>query len=347
MKRTPLRRDTAKARAFADSRGKSLARSARRPLRRTRGRRRKDQQRQLRRHVKQYGVAYRMYIQALPCAAKCPRLYASVFDIRYTVSTIGADRLLSASGQVEAAHVVKSRGAGGRPWHMIPLSPRAHRAQHDLGVDTFAARIEEAKGVSFRPSFIARTLATETFLGRTCLSIDRRILKALTLTVERQQDAAFSPSWHVTGGDNPDGYRVTFHRDAPHRCGCDDHNAPQRHQRTCKHQVAVRLSLGETLESIAADMIQHECFEVPEERAAQRSARAPVTRAQVRDEMDAIFGPEGEERIGRAEPMGRPEDVLARDAERRDAAARWAAEYRRQRRERRGEAEYTGPRVMR
>ena len=75
MKRSaPLRRDTPKARAFNDKRGAALSRHGAKSLRRgmfTRRPRTAAQRlrRQLR-HVKQFGVAYRLLIQSLPCVAE-------------------------------------------------------------------------------------------------------------------------------------------------------------------------------------------------------------------------------------------------------------------------------------
>jgi len=40
----------------------------------------------------------------------------------------------------EVAHILKSRAAGGRPWHCIPLCAECHREQHTIGVVTFAKR---------------------------------------------------------------------------------------------------------------------------------------------------------------------------------------------------------------
>lgn len=39
-------------------------------------------------------------------------------------------------GKIEAAHA-KSRGAGGDRRHLVPLCSRAHREQHDRGIQTF------------------------------------------------------------------------------------------------------------------------------------------------------------------------------------------------------------------
>jgi hypothetical protein len=141
---------------------------------------------------------------------------------------------------------------------------------------------------------VARWIAA-TREGRSILSIDRRVLKALSLRVE---DLALG-EYHVTGGDNPQGQYVNRNAGFP-ACSCEDHLA--RGERSCKHICAVRLHVdAEPVESVLHDLLVAEVLKPSEERARgartasggegpSRSPGATPSRADVDREMDAIFG---------------------------------------------------------
>jgi hypothetical protein len=320
MKRSaPLRRATPKARAFADKRGAALSRKGANSLRRGKWSRRprtaaQRLRRQLR-HVKQFGVAYRLLIQSLPCAAENPAMYRTGAAVRRTVQAF-RHRVLSEGTPVSEPAHVKTRGAGGRAVDMVPLSHAAHVHQHEHGIKSF----QDALGLDLRE--VARAIAATPFASA-CQNIDARIYRALRLTVKQTAPGEY----HVTGGRNPDGQWVNRHEGFP-RCSCEDYLG--RRERTCKHRIAVRLHHGQSLEQVARAVLQEEVFDAANAgRAPTSAARRPVTRAQASSEMDAIFGVDGEERaVCGARPIGMPRDVLARDEERLRAAAESARAWR-------------------
>lgn len=322
MRRTPLSRGSAPKR-YARLRSHPASRrcnDARCPCNRHPERMERAAARERMRKQQQFG-AYAWLIRALPCAACNPAPYGApglvARLVRETLPQIGRVR------RSEAAHVVHSVGAdGGKPEHLAPLCAGCHRTDrkswHNAGCRVFASEYH------IDMPQVARWIAA-TREGRAILSIDRRVLKALSLRVEEMAPGAY----HVTGGDNPQGQYPNRNAGYP-ACSCEDHLG--RGERCCKHICAVRLHAdGEPVESVLRDLLVAEVLEPAQERARgartasggegpSRSSGATPSRAEVDREMDAIFGA--------AEPMGVPADVLARDEERRRATRRADEDHR-------------------
>jgi hypothetical protein len=190
---------------------------------------------------------YAWLIRVLPCAACYPTMYKGRLNVLKTVEAFAEFTLKRHMRQSEPAHL-KSVGAGGlADTNLVPLCAKCHRlsplALHNVGPSTFASNKGIALGIT------AQEIAT-TPTGKALLSIDRRAVKALSLTVEK-----LSPhTWSVAGGTKPGGQTVIRYKGYP-SCTCD---FAKKTAHTCKHQIAVRLYEGARLDTVLREVVAGE-----------------------------------------------------------------------------------------
>ncbi len=138
LKRSPLRRGT-KGLKRAPSRRPTLPEGAEAHQWSTLPR--ENKRRKAKRRAEDFGPHGDWIIPALPCAVEYKEWWSKVSD-----TTVAAmmDAALWDRGRYEMvshpAHAAKSRGAGGRRWDLVPLSPLLHDEQHRTGIDTFQAK---------------------------------------------------------------------------------------------------------------------------------------------------------------------------------------------------------------
>lgn len=143
MKRTPLRR------------GKPLSRGTK-GLRRTAFKRptlpagaephqwttlpRENKRRKAKRRAEDFSPHGNWIVPALPCAVGYKEWWSCVSD---EILSAMMEAALWERGRYqmvcEPAHT-KTRGAGGKRWDLVPLSPLLHSEQHTMGIESFQAK---------------------------------------------------------------------------------------------------------------------------------------------------------------------------------------------------------------
>jgi len=94
------------------------------------------------RRKRDFGPHGDIIIPRLPCAVSFPWFYARSDVLLQEAMTDVFEAPNVFAVLSEPAHAVKSRGAGGRPWDLVPLASALHSEAHTIGVDTFAAKFK-------------------------------------------------------------------------------------------------------------------------------------------------------------------------------------------------------------